>query len=1209
MGSHTQQMACLILGEGTLPRRCGELLLERGHRIAGLVSPDDSLRAWATERGIRCAGASLDLPEFCRQEPFDVLFSISNSLILPRGLLALPRRAAINYHDGPLPRYAGTHATSWALVNGETAHAVTWHLMCERVDAGDLLKQPRIEITAGETALTLNAKCYEAAAHSFSELVEELAADRVRPRPQDLSHRTFFPRRRRFPAGGVLDWERPAHEIDALVRSLDFGPFPNPLGRPKLLLGSEALIVPEVVLLTDRTAVPPGTITGIQDDSFTVAAADGAVEIRKLLTLAGQPLPVAEAKARHGLREGRRLDVLDPERSSRITQVSEQIGEYEPFWLERLARLQPIVLPSVQRLTSTADPRSPGRLSMAIPEPVRAALESWGGGGSAGDALVTAFVAFLARLTGETCFDIGYGDVARHRDLEGMEGLFALHVPMHVAIDMSAPLSEIHSRLQEEMARVRRHGTYALDLEARYPVLRGQAGPDGRRAFPVVVQHGPRSGEPAKAAGSDLALVIHEDGSACDWRYEGGSLDEAGIAGMARQFTMFLRAAAAVPEQPVAHLPLLSNEERYQLLVTFNDTAAEYPRHRNVLELFEEQVARTPQAIAVRFEGRCLTYEELNRRANRLARQLQALGVGPEVLVGLCMERSLELVVGLLGILKAGGAWVPLDPEYPRERLAFMLSDAGVPVVLTQERLRAALSPCEALLLCLDTDQSATPPAVTGAPTSGVTPQNLAYVIYTSGSTGQPKGVMISHQSLCNHLCWRRSYFPLTEADRLLMLSSISFDDSVWQFFEPLISGAQLVLPRPGGHRDPAYLVRLITEERITAMTFVPSLMEAFLDEPGAERCRSLRRVTTGGESLRAELQERFFACLDADLHNLYGPTESTVSATVWTCRRNSDTRTVPIGCPLANMRVYVLDPQMQLVPIGVPGELYIGGDGLARGYLNRPDLTAERFVLVEGSWAMVEGPNGPVPGPPTTQRLYRTGDLGRYKPDGAIEFLGRTDSQVKVRGFRIELEEIETVLGQHPGVRAAAVLAREDEPGQKRLVAYWVAHRDPETSAADLRSFLQEQLPAQMVPAHFVSMDAMPLTPSGKVDRRSLPAPDGARSGRSAAPVPPRTPLERMLAEIWSGLLSIEGMGIEDNFFELGGDSLLATRCMARLHRELQVTLPLQYLFESPTIAGLALAIAERLAQEVDAEAMTGLIGALAESGLPSAPGRHGAQ
>ncbi|HVR95616.1 MAG TPA: amino acid adenylation domain-containing protein, partial [Thermoanaerobaculia bacterium] len=665
----------------------------------------------------------------------------------------------------------------------------------------------------------------------------------------------------------------------------------------------------------------------------------------------------------------------------------------------------------------------------------------------------------------------------------------------------------------------------------------------------LVLQNAPGAGlslpglslEPLAVEGEtakfDLTLSLQEEpaGFAGALSCNTDLFDGSTVARLWARFVSFLEAAAANPEVPVSELPLLLPEERHQALVEWNDTTRAYETGVCLHELFDRQARSTPDAVASSFEGRQLSYRELERRANRLAHHLIGLGVGPDDRVGVKLERSLELIVALVGVLKTGAAYVPLDPTYPAERLARVIEGSGARVVLTPESWQEIGDQ-------LDT-----------APTVAVGEDHLAYVLFTSGSTGTPKGVMVPHRGIVNRLLWDQEYFALTAEDRALQKTPLTFDVSVWELFWPLVTGARLVFARPEGHRDPVYLADLIVREGITDLHFVPSMLQAFLDNPELPDLPSLRLAMSGGEPLTLELMRRFQTRVPgAGMFNRYGPTEASVSVSTWACEPSSARSIGPLGRPISNLRLYVVDRELRLQPHGVPGELLLGGVGLARGYLGRPDLTAAAFV---------PDPLGPFGG---GERLYRTGDLSRTLPDGTVEFLGRIDHQVKVRGFRIELGEIEAVLASHPAVREQAVIVREDV-----LVAYVVGSEQ----AAGLKVFLGHRLPEYMVPAIFVALDAMPLTTSGKVDRKALPAPErqGVLNEEAAT-----DPIEDLLAGIWSEVLGLDHVGVDEDFFALGGHSLLATLVVSRVRTVMGVELPLRQIFESPTLSGLAQAVRE---------------------------------
>ena len=800
--------------------------------------------------------------------------------------------------------------------------------------------------------------------------------------------------------------------------------------------------------------------------------------------------------------------------------------------------------------------------------------------------LLTAFATLLYRYSGQEDVVIGSPIAHRNRsETESVIGLFLNTLALRTNCKGNPTFQEMLNRVQQVAMDAYAHQDVPFEqlIEALQPerslshslvfqvmfVLQNAL--TGQLEIPGLTITSLEHETSTSMFDLTLSMEETEQGLKGCLNYNTDLFDAATITRMVGHFQVLLEGIVANPQQRVAELPLLTANEQHQLLVEWNDTKVEYPSNTCIHKLFEAQVERTPDAVAVVFEGQQLTYQQLNTKANQLAHHLQVLGVGPEILVGICMERSLEMIVGLLGILKAGGAYVPIDPAYPPERLTFMLEDASVPVLLTQQSLVETLPEHRAFTLCLDTGWDAIAQENSHNPTSNVTSDNLAYMIYTSGSTGRPKGVMVAHEAICNQILCRQTTFHLNETDRVLQTIPISFDPSVWQIFGPLVAGAPLIVAPPGAHQDSAYLVRLTAEHQITILDFVPSMLKVFLEEPELETCKNLRHVFCGGEPLPVEVCDRFKARLWATLSNQYGPTEACIDSTFAICTNQSYQKTVPIGRPMANKQVYVLDSRLQPVPIGVPGELYIGG-GLARGYLNRPELTTEKFITNPFSNAQ-------------ETRLYKTGDLVRYLPDGNLEFLGRIDHQVKIRGFRIELGEIESVLSQHPVVDQTTVIPREDVPGDKRLVAYIVPNQES-TSTLDtpvatvLRNFLKEQLPEYMVPSAFVLLETLPLTPNGKVDRRALPAPEGSSESEFTI-VAPRTPIEELLTQIWADVLGFERVGIHNNFFELGGHSLLATQLMSRIRTTFGVEVPLRSLFEEPTIAQLAHSVEMRSRQE----------------------------
>jgi natural product biosynthesis luciferase-like monooxygenase protein len=1503
----------LVLGEGALLIPCAEILLRQGHQIQAIVSTNGVIQEWAQEQKIRCVFRQEDLLSSVDGRPVDFLFSIANLSVIPARILERPRLGAINFHDGPLPRYAGLHATTWAILNQETAHGVTWHEMKEAVDAGAILKQLVFALAPDETAFTLNRKCFKAGIESFAELVEALGDGTLRALPQNLSERTYFAKHARPAAQASIDWTLPAEKIAAFVRSLDFGPYPNPLDVPKVVGRGSVLLVPKLEVLPTLSASPPGTVLGVDGDSLRVATATNQVAIPRLLTLAGEAVSIAAA----GIAAGYRFETLMAETAATLTRLGQSIVRHEEFWQQRLRQLAPLELPSGSRVPSTQGTESHATATLVV-APVRTPA------GEPADVLTAALILYLARITGRTSFDIGFGPVDLEQSMSECDPFFALQVPVHVELDDDGSVAAALRAVLDELAEARAHGTYARSLLARTPELRGR---DIR--LPVVIVQGE---EPPDAADSDLTITVSRNGRTGYWTYRTAAFDQARILELQHIFTTFLPHLVAHLDAPLAHVPLVTEAEREQLLVTWNATRKVYPDATTIHELFEQQVKRTPDAVAVVCGDQQRTYGELNRAANQLARHLRSLGAGPDVLVGICLERSVDLLTGVYGILKAGAAYVPLDPAYPADRLALMFEDAECPILVTQRGLLHRLPPHHAKVVCIDTDRGSIERESADNLDGGATGGNLSYVIYTSGSTGRPKGVMVEHRNVTNFFAGMDDRIPHRPPGTWLAVTSLSFDISVLELFwtmargftvvlnggsrngareagiqfslfyfasdegekaaekyalllegakfadqhgfaavwtperhfgafgglypNPSVTSAALAsitrsiglrggscvsplhhpiriaeewsvvdnlsagrvgisfasgwqpndfvlqpeqyanrrdtmfrdidivrrlwrgetvrfpgpdhkevdvrtLPRPVqpelpvwvtvagnpetfrragaggfrilthllgqsveqlaeklsvyrtawrehghpgdgyvtlmlhtfvGHDDdqvrevvrepmidylasaldlteqaawsfPAFKERasatgqtlsqmfaaqsltpeekaailkhafdryfetsglfgtvdtclamverlkgigidelaclidfgvasstalqhlehlnrlrelagdvgarapahsaipdLIARHRVTHLQCTPSMAGLLTaDRESRVALRGLRAMMVGGEALSPPQGQSLGELVLGTLINMYGPTETTVWSSTYPVA--GDETTIPIGRPIANTALYVLDHHMQPVPVGIPGDLYIGGKGVARGYWKRPDLTAERFVSDPFG-----GPDG---------RLYRTGDVVAYRSDGNVEFLGRSDDQVKLRGYRIELGEIEALLDGHPAVGKSVVVAREDTPGDRRLVAYVTpAGASGVVPVKALRDHLRAKLPEFMVPSHIVEMREFPLTPNSKINRKALPPPGATPVPVVEAGVVPSErlgSLERQLVSIWQEVLGVHRIDVHDDFFDVGGHSLLTVQLHRRIRPLVARPVAIADLFRYPTIEKLA--------------------------------------
>ncbi|EJM91351.1 non-ribosomal peptide synthase/amino acid adenylation enzyme [Pseudomonas sp. GM74] len=800
--------------------------------------------------------------------------------------------------------------------------------------------------------------------------------------------------------------------------------------------------------------------------------------------------------------------------------------------------------------------------------------------------LLGAFNTLLHRYTGQTDIRVGVPIANRNRaEIEGLIGFFVNTQVLRTQLDGQTRVDDLLRAVKETALGAQAHQD--LPFERLVEALKLERSLSHTPLFQVMYNHQPHVADMASVStasglvlGSidwqsrttqfDLTLDTWEKGGKLHaaLTYASDLFEADTIARMAGHWTRLLQAIVDDSTQKVGELPMLTADERQVLVRDWNRTAEAYPVEQCMHQLIQAQARRTPDAPALVFGDRQLSYGQLDARSNQLAHCLREQGVGPDVLVGICVERSLEMVIGLLAIHKAGGAYVPLDPEYPAERLAYMIEDSAIDLLLSQSTLIGALPTEGVKVIALDQEQDWLDGYSETCPQVDVHPLNLAYVIYTSGSTGKPKGAGNSHAALVNRLCWMQQAYGLDGSDSVLQKTPFSFDVSVWEFFWPLMTGARLVVAPPGAHREPAQLIRLIDDYGISTLHFVPSMLQAFIHEPGVETCTGLKRIACSGEALPLDAQLQVFKKLPgAGLYNLYGPTEAAIDVTHWTCV-DEGADSVPIGRPIANLRTHVLDAQLLPVPAGVAGELYLGGAGLARSYHRRPALTAERFVpcpFHDGA------------------RLYRTGDRVRQRADGVIEYLGRLDHQVKLRGLRIELGEIETRLMQHDLVREAVVLVQ----GGKHLVAYLVL----ENADADaqwpqtLKAWLLGSLPEYMVPTYLMPLDALPVTANGKLDRKALPPPDAAPQ---QAFVPPQDALQTTLAQIWQDVLGTQPVGLEDNFFELGGDSIISIQVVSRA-RQAGIRLSPRDLFQYQTVRSLALVAAFDSRSSIDQGPVSG--------------------
>jgi amino acid adenylation domain-containing protein len=948
-----------------------------------------------------------------------------------------------------------------------------------------------------------------------------------------------------LPRGGILSWRQSAEELDAAVRACEFGPHRNEFGTVKLGVGREFAVVRELDVCAEPSTAPAGTVICLCADEMTVATTTRDVRFKRLTTLEGIPLAMAELANRWGIRSGHRFSDVNPARAEAATLACEAACRREGFWVERLSALVPIELPlgnvGLHASTQWHD------FAVPIPAQLDRAAAKIASPMQRGAWLLAAFIIFLTRITGEEDFDVelGYG-----RD-PGVEpdDLRARFVPFRApALGSRRTFAEVYEDVACELKRTSGHNTYLRDVWIRYPELRRAL--SLAQGLPVAVEFVETIGPaPAPRRGTTLLMQIPRRGDACRWLVSNEAVGDA-AAPLCARFAAFLE--SAVDATQVTRIPLLSEDERRRVLVEWNDTAVAFPAGKCAHQLFTEQARYRPEQPAVACEGRTLSYQELDLRSSQLAAFLGCRGIGAGSLVGIYLERSLELVVSLLAIMKTGAGYVPLDPIHPPDRIAYILADAGVRLLITQASLQRNVRDCAVPVLALDQSRDAIT-AMSREPYDRATADDIAYVIYTSGSTGRPKGVVVRHRSLTNLLCAMARILGFDSHDKLLAVTTLCFDIAALELLLPLVSGGQVEVTAKHVAGSGLELRKRLERSRPTVMQATPATWRMLI-AVGWTGDPNLK-VLCGGEPLPDDLARELLARAK-HVWNLFGPTETTIWSSAALVEPD---RPITIGRPIANTQFYVLDKWLQPVPPGIPGELHIGGLGVADGYLGRPEVTREKFI---------PNPFGGV----DAGVLHKTGDLVRHLGDGRIEHLRRLDNQIKLNGYRVELGEIEAMLRTHPAVRDGVVGLSTEINGPAQLIAYVTLKKpDEELSDVELRDHLQTELPQYMVPETFVTVECIPLTANGKVDRKALPQAVLARPFSGSARTTSGAALEQAVAAIWQHVLRRKQVSLDDNFFDLGGTSLLFARVWNRLRSEFHEALAASDMYKYPTIRTMA--------------------------------------
>ena len=1164
MDAGNKGFRCFLIGEGSLIIQCCEIIRNKKHKILGIISSDIEVINWCNDNNLTHVGQEDDFYTKLHAEDFDLLFSINNPIVLKKSILSLPRKYTINYHDALLPKYAGVNATSWAIINRENTHGVTWHIVDETIDAGDILKQVTVQLNHNDTAELLNMRCFEAALNSFADLLDELDQGTENPITQKHENRSYYPKYKRPYAGLLINFNQKALDIIAFVNALEFGKINNPLGTPKISIANHFFIVGKIVIAACHaetkyhTKTMPGTITVINENGFQIATADFDVCITRLFYLNGTKVNLTDLIEKYELSLGYRFEYT-PAFCTQIDQTYCEIAKHENFWVNRLMNFRSVGLPyqlnfhrehAVKFATFLSEIQFPGSGYDLFERKYTY--------------LVTAFAVYLSRVTMETSFDIGIENVITNPAAVS-KSLFSSILPLGVNIDYALSFLEVYEIISKEIQLMAQKLTFCHDITFRYPALQSNALFHSNDFYPIKVKITKHISHSEIEAAGHITFMVTEDGTKYAWAYNQYVIDHKTIEHIDANFKILLSGITHNPQEKISRLPLLTEADRL-LLTEWRGKPSNYPKDICIHELIEGHAAKAPADTALVFEGEKLTYGELNKRANMVGNYLKNLGVTCNSLVGIYLDRSFEMIIAILGILKAGGAYVPIDPESPEERVKFIIEDTSMCICLTFDRYKNKLSGFNTQNIALDNQWGIIAKQSSENVVSKVTAANLAYVMYTSGSTGKPKGVIIIHESVLALLDGCEVLVPSAGKVVGTTISTYSFDTSVWEIFSMLCYGRELHIITQELYTSAGAFAEYLLKNKITTTYVNPILIMDTVHQLQKLNTKNyLNYFKTGLEAKKQKvLQAARELSVDMLIANLYGPTETTVCGTFYEFRQaenpESDT---PIGKPMPNYEAYIVDRNLELLPPGLPGELLIGGVCVAPGYLNRPSLTNEKFIL------------NPIK-KDDKYRLYRTGDMVRFLEDGNIEFIGRMDNQFKIHGYRIEPGEIESTLSNHADVVRAIVSTVQYNASDKRIIAYIVPREKKQNLVKELKEFLTKNLPHYMMPSYFIVMDEIPLQLNGKVNYKALPKPNAIRDIQRQY-IAPRNDIEMNLTKIWSEIFKLEEIGVRDNFFDLGGYSLLAVRLFNAIEKIMGVRIPLSHIFEAPTIEQQAIRIMDK--------------------------------
>ncbi len=1161
--------SCYIIGTSTLVIQCADIILENNYEVKGVISNDMQIADWALTKQIPFFTTD-NLEDILKREPFDYLFSIVNHVVLSKDIINLAREMAVNYHDAPLPKYAGMNATTWALIERVSSYGISWHVMTDTIDGGDILKQPIFSVSLDETSLTLNAKCYEAAINSFSELIDELTANNITRKKQIAIDRTYFSRYKRPDNHAIISWHSEIEAIDALVRSLNFGTYVNPIALPKVFIGKEIFYVLEVSIDHHREVMPIGTIKNITQDGICVVSKNGNVLLRKIMNTCGELIGSIDLKLLFDLKTGEELsNSTDKEQLDIIVDVD--IIRQEPYWVSKLSTLNPIDMPCQEEKELDTLDVDAKVLTANIEGHLISGLNDFLKIHHVEERqfFCSSFILFLARLNGKYSFDLAYSDIDIRYEDEHFKTIYSTQTPLHMDLSPEETVRCNVEKIMSVMSTLKSKDGFLKDVFLRYPQLNKLVNSRFYCNLPMAIEflNNNEYEHSRDSLKNKLVFSCNINKRKYTLLSNKSCFSEDLFSKIKSQFVVFSENLIKNYLCKLSSVQVLSLEQSSEMLYKWNNTEKIYFPEKTVINLFEEHVRENPNAAAAIYNGISLTYQDLNNKANQVARYIQKQyqtlcnkKFVADTLVPICFHRNHEMIIAILGVMKAGGAYVPIDPDAPNERIRFIVEDTKSEFILTQTNLLVNLEDVGKDVYLINIDDKEYEGENFCHLERQAAPNNFSYVIYTSGTTGKPKGVINIHSALLNRLEWMKETYKVDHSAKVLQKTPYVFDVSIWEIILPLMSGACLILMKQNEHKFPEKIHKAIVDMEISHISFVPSMLDGYLEYITANKIsdgfKNLKAIFSEGEALSIAIYNKLRSVNNyLSIHNLYGPTEAAIEVSSYECIGHLEE--ILIGKPISNLKLYVLNADLTPMPIGFIGEIYIGGVGLARGYMNNPALTSEKFI----------------DNPFITEKdkftgftkLYKTGDIGLWRDDGNLFYIGRNDFQIKLRGFRIELCEIENVMAQYKNIKQSAVACKGKE-GHQYLVAYYVSKEKLDNDA--IHEYLKQKLPEYMLPSIYIHLESLPLSSNGKLDRMALPE---VQFDVQDVYIEPQNDIEREMCTIWSSVLNIKNIGVSHNFFKMGGDSLLAIKIVSKMRAIFNIDLSIKDLFECQNIQKIA--------------------------------------